>query len=183
MIRRPTAGVEGMIRRRAAGVYAAMVLAFLHLPLLILIAFSFNANRFTVWTVFAAVVSGGDGGFAVGGIAGKLVIIALVAAGLSTVIGTLAAWGMWRNKCALAVRDALSVSGDAGDCDGNRAAGFVSGAFRFLHLPLGMHTVILRTWLFQLPMSRSWFRRGCGIMIARWRKRAMDLERRSGVLF
>jgi len=37
----------------ALGIYAGFVLAFLHAPLLILIAFSFNASRFTVWEGFS----------------------------------------------------------------------------------------------------------------------------------
>jgi spermidine/putrescine transport system permease protein len=133
-----------MIRSRAAGIYAALVLAFLHLPLLILIAFSFNGNRFTVWTGFslqwyrAAI----DDSQLVESLVNS-VIIALIAAGLSTIIGTLAAWGMWRKKAPwlsgtlyLSLVTPEIVTGIA-------LLALFQGAFRFLHLQLGMHTVIL----------------------------------------
>ena len=133
-----------MIRSRAAGIYAALVLAFLHLPLLILIAFSFNANRFTVWTGFSlqwyrAAIE--DSQLVESLI--NSVIIALAAAGLSTIIGTLAAWGMWRRRAPwlsgtlyLSLVTPEIVTGIA-------LLALFQGAFRFLYLPLGMHTVIL----------------------------------------
>ena len=37
----------------ALSIYALAVFLFLHLPLLILAAFSFNASRFTVWEGFS----------------------------------------------------------------------------------------------------------------------------------
>ena len=41
------------MRAAGLGIYAAAALAFLHAPLLILIVFSFNASRFTVWEGFS----------------------------------------------------------------------------------------------------------------------------------
>ena len=35
--------------RRLLGLYAAAAYAFLHLPLAVLVVFSFNSSRFTVW--------------------------------------------------------------------------------------------------------------------------------------
>src|SRR6202034_4313384 len=84
-------------KRPALASYAAFALAFLHAPLLILIAFSFNANRFTVWQGFSLrwyQAAMNDPQLAEGLI--NSLIIALVAAVLSTVIGTLAAYGIWR---------------------------------------------------------------------------------------
>ncbi len=133
-----------MIRSRAAGFYAALVLAFLHLPLLILIAFSFNANRFTVWTGFSlqwyrAAIE--DSQLVESLI--NSVIIALAAAGLSTIIGTLAAWGMWRRRAPW-LSGALYLSLVTPEIvTGIALLALFQGAFRFLHLPLGMHTVIL----------------------------------------
>jgi spermidine/putrescine transport system permease protein len=133
-----------MIRSRAAGIYAALVLAFLHLPLLILIAFSFNSNRFTVWTGFslqwyrAAI----DDSQLVESLVNS-VIIALTAAGLSTIIGTLAAWGIWR-KQAPWLSGTLYLSLVTPEIvTGIALLALFQGAFRFLHLQLGMHTVIL----------------------------------------
>jgi spermidine/putrescine transport system permease protein len=133
-----------VIRSRVAGFYAALVLAFLHLPLLLLIAFSFNANRFTVWTGFSlqwyrAAIE--DSQLAESLI--NSVIIALAAAGLSTIIGTLAAWGMWRQKAPW-LSGALYLSLVTPEIvTGIALLALFQGAFRFLHLPLGMHTVIL----------------------------------------
>ena len=84
------------MRQKALGIYSAIVLAFLHAPLLILIVFSFNASRFTVWEGFSlrwyrAAMS--DPQLAEGLL--NSLIIAVVAAVLSTVIGTLAAYGIW----------------------------------------------------------------------------------------
>ena len=133
-----------MIRSRAAGFYAALVLAFLHLPLLILIAFSFNANRFTVWTGFSlqwyrAAIE--DSQLVESLI--NSVIIALASAGLSTIIGTLAAWGMWRRRAPW-LSGALYMSLVTPEIvTGIALLALFQGAFRFLHLTLGMHTVIL----------------------------------------
>jgi len=38
---------------RLLALYAAAIYAFLHLPLLILAIFSFNASRFTIWEGFS----------------------------------------------------------------------------------------------------------------------------------
>ena len=39
--------------KRALGLYAVAAFAFLHVPLLVLSIFSFNASRFTVWQGFS----------------------------------------------------------------------------------------------------------------------------------
>ncbi len=36
--------------KRLLGTYAALAYLFLHLPLLVLVVFSFNASKYTVWT-------------------------------------------------------------------------------------------------------------------------------------
>src|SRR5258707_145221 len=120
------------------------MLAFLHLPLLILIVFSFNANRFTVWTGFSlqwyqAALRDPD-------LRESLlnsVIIALVAAAISTVIGTLAAWAMWRRGARLLSVPLYLSLVPPEFVTGIALLVLFQGAFRFLPLPLGMHTVIL----------------------------------------
>ena len=133
-----------MIRHRVAALYAALVLAFLHVPLLILIVFSFNANRFTVWTGFSlhwyrAALEDTQ-------LAESLmnsVVIALTAAALATVIGTLAAWAMWR-RSARWLSATLYLSLVTPEIvTGIALLALFQGAFRFLRLSLGMHTVIL----------------------------------------
>ena len=85
------------MRGRALSIYSALALAFLHAPLVVLIAFSFNASRFTVWEGFSlrwykAALQDPQLGEALS----NSVIIALVASILSAIIGTAAAYGMWR---------------------------------------------------------------------------------------
>ena len=133
-----------MIRQRAAAIYAALVLAFLHLPLLILVVFSFNSGRFTVWEGFS--LHWYQTALADPALAEALlnsVAIALAAAALSTVIGTFAAWGLWR-RAAPALSGALYLSLVTPEIvTGIALLALFQGVFRFLHLPLGMHTVIL----------------------------------------
>ena len=133
-----------MIRQRAAGIYAALVLAFLHLPLLILVTFSFNGGRFTAWEGFSlhwyqTALSDPE---LVESLMNS-VLIALAAAVLATAIGTLAAWAMWR-RSAPALSATLYLSLVTPEIvTGIALLALFQGAFRFLRLPLGMHTVIL----------------------------------------
>ena len=85
------------MRQSILGIYAALALAFLHAPLLILILFSFNSSRFTVWEGFSLrwyQAAAHDPQLSDGLV--NSAIIAVAAALLSTVIGTLAAYGIWR---------------------------------------------------------------------------------------
>ena len=133
-----------MMRQRATGIYAALVLAFLHLPLLILVAFSFNAGRFTVWEGFSlhwyrTAIADPELGESLL----NSVVIALTAAAFSTVIGTLAAWAMWR-RAAPVLSSTLYLSLVTPEIvTGIALLALFQGLFRFLRLPLGMHTVIL----------------------------------------
>ena len=136
------AGVD--VRQRALGIYSAIVLAFLHAPLLILIVFSFNASRFTVWEGFSlrwyrAAMS--DPQLAEGLV--NSLIIAVVAAVLSTVIGTLGAYGMWR-RAAPVLSGALYLSLVTPEIvTGVSLLALFQWVFRFLHLQLGIYTVII----------------------------------------
>jgi len=132
------------VNRRALAVYSAAALAFLHLPLLVLIAFSFNSGRFTVWEGFS--LHWYREAFAdrqlSEGLANSL-IIALVAAPLSTVIGTLAAYGMWKRQ-ARVLSGTLYLSLVTPEIvTGVSLLALFQWTFRFLRLPLGLHTVIV----------------------------------------
>ena len=77
------------------GFYALVAYAFLHVPLLVLAIFSFNASRFTVWQGFslrwyAALAQ--DRELIESSV--NSLIIALVATALATVIGTLAGYAL-----------------------------------------------------------------------------------------
>ena len=132
------------MRQKALAVYAAAALAFLHAPLLILILFSFNASRFTVWEGFSlhwyrAAID--DPQLAEGLI--NSVIIAVVAAILSTVIGTMAAYGIWR-RAAPILSGTLYLSLVTPEIvTGVSLLALFQSAFRFLHLQLGLYTVVI----------------------------------------
>jgi spermidine/putrescine transport system permease protein len=132
------------VKQRGLAVYSAFALAFLHAPLLILIAFSFNASRFTVWQGFSLrwYRAAMDDPQLIDGLVNSL-IIAVVAAAVSTLIGTLAAYGMWR-RAAPVLSGALYLSLVTPEIvTGVSLLALFQWAFRFLHLRLGLHTVII----------------------------------------
>ena len=132
------------MKQRALGIYSAFALAFLHAPLLVLVAFSFNASRFTVWEGFSlrwyrAALA--DPQLADGLV--NSVIVALVSAVLSTVIGTLVAYGMWRKSAPL-LSGTLYLSLVTPEIvTGVSLLALFQWTFRFPRLPLGLHTVIV----------------------------------------
>jgi spermidine/putrescine transport system permease protein len=132
------------VKQKALGVYSAIVLAFLHAPLLILIVFSFNASRFTLWEGFSLRwyrAAMNDPQLAEGLV--NSLIIAVVAAVLSTVIGTLAAYGIWR-RGAPVLSGTLYLSLVTPEIvTGVSLLALFQWAFRFLHLQLGLYTVIV----------------------------------------
>lgn len=125
-------------------IYAVFAYLFLHAPLLILAAFSFNSSRFTVWESFSlrwyhAAFQDAQLGEA----AWNSLVIAVAATVLSTVIGTLCAYGLWkRNSPVLSGSLYLSLVTPE-IVTGISLLAFYQAIFRFLHLQLGMHTVIL----------------------------------------
>jgi spermidine/putrescine transport system permease protein len=126
------------------GIPAGAVLAFLHVPIALLMVFSFNQSRFTVWQGFSLHWYGEL--FADAQIAEATrnsIVIALAATFLATVIGTLGAYGMWKRRepwlsgslyLSLATPEIVMGVG---------LLALFQGAFRFLGWQLGMHTVIL----------------------------------------
>jgi spermidine/putrescine transport system permease protein len=132
-----------MNRRGLAG-YAIAVYAFLHVPLLVLAIFSFNASKFTVWEGFslhwyAAAFADRD---LIESAANSL-IIAICATALASVIGTLAAYGLWK-RTAPALSGSMYLSLVTPEIvTGVSLLALFQWSFRFLHLRLGMHTVIL----------------------------------------
>jgi spermidine/putrescine transport system permease protein len=133
-----------MIEQGALGLYAATALAFLHAPLLILIVFSFNASRFTVWEGFSLrwyQAAMNNPQLAEGLI--NSVIVAIAAAVLSTAIGTLAAYGIWRSRAPV-LSGSLYLSLVTPEIvTGVSLLALFQWAFRFLHLHLGLYTVII----------------------------------------
>ena len=107
--------------------YAVAAYLFLHLPLLILAAFSFNKSRFTVWQGFSFTwYQAAFQNQQLMEAAWNSLIIAVFATFFATIIGTLCAYGFWKRIFAAAGRIAVHVAGDAGDRDRHFAAGLLS---------------------------------------------------------
>jgi len=130
--------------KRGLGLYAAALYAFLHLPLVILAAFSFNSSRFTVWERFSLrwyreVLR--DPNLAEAAV--NSIEIAIVSTILSTIVGTACAYGFWKRRDRL-LSGALYLSLVTPEIVmGVSLLAFFQWIFRFLHWRLGLHTVIL----------------------------------------
>jgi len=130
--------------KRGLAVYAVGAYAFLHVPLLILAVFSFNSSRFAVWEGFSlqwyrAVAA--DSNLIEASV--NSLLIAVAATALATVIGTLAAYGLWKRRSAW-LSSSLYLSLVTPEIvTGASLLVLFQWIFRFLDLRLGMHTVIL----------------------------------------
>ena len=130
--------------RRWLGAYAVAFFAFLHLPLLTLAAFSFNSSRFTIWERFSLdwyramfrdpqIVEG----------TWNSIIIAFWATILSTVIGTLCAYALWKRESRV-LTSALYLSLVTPEIvTGISLLALFQWAFRWFHWQLGIYTVVL----------------------------------------
>jgi spermidine/putrescine transport system permease protein len=129
---------------RWLSVWAAAVLAFLHLPLAILAAFSFNDSRFTVWQGFslrwyAEVFRDRQLLEA----AWNSLAIAACATAIATAAGTLCAYGLWKRGSRL-LSGSLYLSLVTPEIVvGVSLLALFQWAFRWMGQQLGMHTVVL----------------------------------------
>jgi spermidine/putrescine transport system permease protein len=130
--------------KRGLPFYAVCVYAFLHLPLVMLAIFSVNSSRFTAWQGFSLtwyrdMLRNRELLEA----AANSLTIAVVSTILATILGTLAAYGLWKRGSAW-LSGGLYVSLVTPEIvTGVSLLAFFQWAFRYLHLRLGMHTVIL----------------------------------------
>ena len=130
--------------RRGLAIYAVFAYAFLHVPLLILAIFSFNSSKFAVWESFSlqwyrAVAS--DANLIESSL--NSLIIAIVATVAATIIGTLAAYGLWKRGSGW-LSGSLYLSLVTPEIvTGASLLALFQWIFRFADLRLGMHTVIL----------------------------------------
>ncbi len=130
--------------KRGLALYALAAYAFLHLPLLILAIFSVNASKLTVWEGFSlkwyiAMFQDRD----LMESAANSLLIAVGATVLATAMGTLAAYALWKRSSGW-FSGALYLSLVTPEIiTGVSLLAFFQWTFRFLHLQLGMHTVIL----------------------------------------
>jgi spermidine/putrescine transport system permease protein len=130
--------------KRGLSFYAILVYAFLHVPLLVLAIFSFNSSKFTVWEGFS--LHWYSAAFADRDLIESAVnslIIAICATILATIIGTFAAYGLWRRGAALLSGSMYLSLVTPEIVTGVSLLAFFQWSFRFLNLRLGMHTVIL----------------------------------------
>ncbi len=130
--------------KRWLAAYAVAFYAFLHLPLLTLAAFSFNSSRFTVWERFSLdwyraifrdpqIVEG----------TWNSVIIAFWATAISTVIGTMCAYALWKRGSRV-LTGALYLSLVTPEIvTGISLLALFQWAFRWFHWQLGIYTVVL----------------------------------------
>jgi spermidine/putrescine transport system permease protein len=133
-------------------VYTALFFAFLHLPLLTLSAFSFNSSRFTVWERFSfswyravfhnpQILEG----------TWNSILIAVWATALSTVIGTLCAYGLWKRASAVLTGGLYLSLVTPEIVTGISLLALFQWAFRWLHWQLGIYTVVLAHVAFCIP--------------------------------
>ncbi len=137
--------------RRGLAVYAAMAYLFLHAPLWILAAFSFNASKYTVWEGVSLVwyrALWEDERLLEA--AWNSVLIGCAATVVATAMGTLAAYAMWR-RGARWLEGALFLSLVTPEVVmGVALLAFYQWVFHFLDVRLGMHTVIAAHVMFSL---------------------------------
>jgi spermidine/putrescine transport system permease protein len=141
--------------RRFLAVYAAAAYLFLYLPLAVLGVFSFNRSKIASWRGFTfdwyrsvfhnpALFEGTM----------NSLIIAVAATAVSTVIGTLAGYALWKRRAPGLTNwltNALYMSLLAPEIIiGVSLLALFQWAFRFGHLQLGLHTVILAHISFSL---------------------------------
>jgi len=130
--------------KRGLALYALLIYAFLHVPLLILAVFSFNTSRFTVWQGFSLhwyTALAQDRELLESAV--NSLIIALGATALATVFGTLAGYALWK-RSSVWISGSLYLSLVTPEIvTGVSLLAFFQWVFRYLNLRLGMHTVIL----------------------------------------
>ena len=130
--------------KRALPLYAVALYAFLHLPVMTLAVFSFNSSRFTVWEGFSLrwyAQAFRDPQLAEA--TWNSIVIALAATTLSTAIGTLAAYGLWKRKSQWLTGTLYLSLVTPEIVMGVSLLAFFQFLFRWFHWQLGLHTVIM----------------------------------------
>ena len=136
---------------RALALYAAAAYAFLHVPLLILAAFSFNSSKYTVWEGVSLVwyrALWDDSRLLES--AWNSIVIGLLATLAATAAGTLAAYAMWKRR-ARWLEGSLYLSLVTPEVvTGVSLLVFYQWVFHFLNFRLGLHTVVAAHVMFSL---------------------------------
>jgi spermidine/putrescine transport system permease protein len=136
---------------RGLTLYASLAYCFLYGPLAVLGVFSFNSSKIAIWRGFtvdwySAVFHNQQ---LLEGTINSLEI-ALGATAVCTLIGTLAAYAIWKKQSPL-VTNSLYLSLLTPEIvTGVSLLAFFQWGFRYLHFQLGLHTVILAHISFSL---------------------------------
>ncbi len=128
----------------AVRAYATGIYVFLYAPLVTLAAFSFNRSKFSVWEGFSLTwyrAAFHDAQLRES--AWNSLVIAVVATLLSTIIGTLCAYGLWKRSSPVLAGSLYLSLVTPEIVTGISLLALYQAIFRFLHLQLGMNTVIL----------------------------------------
>ena len=132
------------MKRAALSLYAAGAFVFLYLPLAVLALFSFNSSRFTVWEGFSLQwYAAAFHDTQLTDAAWNSLLIAVAATVLSTIIGTLCAYGLWKRNSPVLTGSLYLSLVTPELVTGISLLAFFQWTFRFLRVHLGMHTVIL----------------------------------------
>jgi spermidine/putrescine transport system permease protein len=130
--------------RRYLAVYAAAVYAFLYVPLGVLALFSFNSAQFAVWQGLSfRWYREALGNRQMIEAALNSLIIGGCATAIATAIGTLAAYALWKRRAPWLTTTLYISLLTPEIVTGISLLAFYQWIFRFLHVHLGMHTVIL----------------------------------------
>jgi len=138
--------------KRWLAVYAVGFYAFLHLPLLILAIFSVNSSRFTVWDHFSLAwyrAALQDPQILEG--TWNSVVIAIWATAISTIVGTLCAYGLWKRGSRLLTGGLYLSLVTPEIVTGVSLLALFQWAFRWMHWQLGIFTVVLAHVAFSIP--------------------------------
>ena len=170
--------------KRALSAYALACFAFLYLPLIVLVVFSFNRSKFTVWEGFSlnwyyAVANNADLGWATR----NSVVIAIVSAIVSTAIGTMTAYGLWKRKSPVLASALYLTLVTPEIVTGISLLAFFQFVFRYLHLQLGLYTVILAHIAFSIAYVGIVVSARLGAMDPSLEEAALDLGAREWTVF
>jgi spermidine/putrescine transport system permease protein len=130
--------------KRWLAAYAVAFFAFLHLPLLTLAFFSFNSSRFTQWEHFSL-----DWYRAIFrdpqliDATWNSVIVALISTVISTALGTMCAYGLWKYTSRLLTGTLYLSLVTPEIVTGISLLALFQWMFRWLHWHLGLYTVVL----------------------------------------
>ncbi len=130
--------------KRFFTVYTALAYLFLYLPLLVLGVFSLNASKIAVWRGFTADwyrLALHDRVLLEGAV--NSIVIALIATLVSTAMGTLAGYALWKKRLPFLTGSLYLSLLTPEIVTGVSLLAFFQWVFRYGHLQLGMHTVIL----------------------------------------